>query len=44
MMLPKLNELEIEYNEMKNNFQWFLKISGKFFDSMYGNIYENDDE
>ncbi len=47
MTLPKLsnNELE-EMNEQLIELYydtiWFLEISELFFDSMYGNIYEDD--
>ncbi len=46
MTLPKLTQ--VEYEEMKEeltetyyDFMWFMEISAYFFDSMYGNIYQD---
>lgn len=43
MTLPKLSEIEMkeDFDELYQNFSWFLNISGEFFDLMSGNTYEN---
>lgn len=47
MMLPKLTEYEYEeiyedFDEIYEEFLWFISISGNFFDNMYGNICKED--
>ncbi len=39
MTLPKLSD--DEYEEMYEDYVWFLSISTEFFDNMYGNIYND---
>ena len=43
MTLPKLSEIEMkeDFDELYQNFSWFLSVSGEFFDLMSGNTYEN---